>query len=492
MVFSSTIFVFLYLPLVLLTYFCAGARSRNATLLGFSFLYYAWGEGSYFAIILIPILLNWAAGLALHRAKTDRARNLILLVAVTINLAVLLHFKYTNFIIANLNALIQAHGIGLTPFENEPIHLPLGISFFTFHALSYIIDVYRRVVPPQRNVVNFALYISFFPQLVAGPIVRYHDVSSQLTERRHNLDKFASGLERLILGVGKKMLIANPLGAVTDRVFALNIADLSTPVAWLGIVSYTFQIYFDFSGYSDMAIGLARMFGFEFLENFNYPYVSASMREFWRRWHISLSNWFRDYLYVPLGGNRSGKWGTYRNLIIVFLLCGFWHGASWNFLVWGLIHGLFLALERGPVGTFLGRLPRLLKHCYVMLVVMVAWVFFRADTLPQAVSFLSAMFGNHTGISAPVLFKALLDRKTVVLLSLAAISSTPLFSILARDWRGRLSKTGELSLLRAEGIYAVVEGVMTPVRPIVLAAIFVLSAAYLAGQTYNPFIYFRF
>jgi len=492
MVFSSAIFIFLFLPLALITCFLTPSRWKNATLLFFSFLYYAWGEDSYFAVIFFPIVVNWIAGLALSGTEIRRQRGLILAATVVVDLGVLFYFKYANFMIANLNGVM--HKLGFAYLKNDPIHLPLGISFFTFHALSYVIDVYRRVVPAQRNFFSFALYISFFPQLVAGPIIRYHDVAEQLSGRRESIDKFSSGLERFILGLGKKMLIANPLGAVADQIFSLAGADLSTPLAWLGIVSYTFQIYFDFSGYSDMAIGLGRMFGFEFLENFNYPYVSRSIREFWRRWHISLSNWFRDYLYIPLGGNRAGPGRTYFNLITVFFLCGLWHGASWNFVVWGLIHGAFLALERGPAGRLIDRAPSVMRHAYVLLIVMCAWVFFRADTLHHATQFLAAMFG-HT--AAPTDFSALrlhLDRKTMILLVVAAVGATPALSLLSRDWhqrrgqvRGKVDRTGDRETMKAFA-----DRIMIPVRPVVLALIFIISATYLAGQSYNPFIYFRF
>jgi alginate O-acetyltransferase complex protein AlgI len=490
-VFSSPTFAFLFLPLVILTYIVVGQTWKNAILLAFSILFYAWGEGTYALIMLASILANWLFGLALDRSARTSARNAFLALAVAANLGALLTFKYANFIIENFN-LVAAGVVGeISPIGNVPWHLPLGISFFTFHSLSYVIDVYRGVARAQRSLFTFALYISFFPQLVAGPIIRYHDIADQLVARRTSLEKFASGVERFTLGFGKKVLIANPMGSVADQIFALSSADLSTPVAWLGIVAYAFQIYFDFSGYSDMAIGLGRMFGFEFLENFNYPYIARSIREFWQRWHISLSNWFREYLYIPLGGNRHGTARTCVNLFTVFLLCGFWHGASWNFMIWGLLHGGMLALERTPLGQVIARLPRLLAHAYVLLGVLVAWVFFRADTLAQAVDFLSCLFVPRAAQSAAWPVTMFLDTQTVVLLCAAAVGSTPALSMLARDWLARRSQVrgaaGELAPTPSP-----FDGALAALRPAFMAVTLILSATYLAGNTYNPFIYFRF
>ncbi|HCX15020.1 MAG TPA: MBOAT family protein [Rhodospirillaceae bacterium] len=497
MVFSSLIFIFAFLTCVLAFYFMVGRSWRNATLLIFSIFFYAWGEGAYVAIMIALAPLNWALAMGIDAALTHKRRTQILFLAVILDLGVLLHFKYSNFIVENLNALLS--GISGGGFSNEPIHLPLGISFFTFHMLSYIIDVYRGIARPQTSLINFSLYISFFPQLVAGPIIRYHDIATQLTERRMSVEKFASGLERFTFGLGKKMLVANPMGAIADQIFALPSTDISSPAAWLGIVAYSFQIYFDFSAYSDMAIGLARMFGFEFLENFNYPYISRTIQEFWRRWHISLSNWFRDYVYIPLGGNRKGPARTYLNLVIIFLLCGFWHGASWNFLVWGLIHGTFLAAERAIPDKSFAWMPRtlarLLGHTYVLFIVMIAWVFFRADTLPQALEYLAVMFGGLGSDQVRMPLASFLDRQALFLLVVAAVGSTPAFSMLTRDWRKRNNQVrGRTVVAAAESAFILTnfERYMIAARPVVGACVLVLSIAYLAGQTYNPFIYFRF
>ena len=291
-------------------------------------------------------------------------------------------FKYADFLVGNLNALLGP--LRLAPLSLPGIALPIGISFFTFQALSYVIDVYRREVPVQRNPFDLGLYIALFPQLIAGPIVRYHDVARQLVERVVTRQGFAYGVERFVVGLGKKVLIANTLAVQADLIFAIPADQLTAPVAWFGLVCYTLQIYFDFSGYSDMAIGLGYMFGFRFLENFSHPYVAQSITEFWRRWHISLSTWFRDYLYVPLGGNRGSALRTYRNLVLVFFLCGLWHGASWSFVVWGLLHGFLLVIERMGLGRLMARWPRALRHAWTLFFVMIAWVFFRADSLPQA------------------------------------------------------------------------------------------------------------
>ncbi|HUO53445.1 MAG TPA: MBOAT family O-acyltransferase, partial [Rhodoblastus sp.] len=333
MVFSSPIFVFLFLPLTGVFYFLAPRPARNAVLLAASLVFYAWGEQFFVFVMLASIAMNWLFGLLLERYRKPAAGHALMAGAVVGNIGLLGFYKYSGFFVQQFNSLTAIGGWPALQF-NAP-HLPLGISFFTFHALSYVIDIYRRDAKAQGNPVDFALYLAFFPQLVAGPIVRYHDICDQLTGRKERFDLAVSGAERALAGFGKKMLLANPLGEVADRIFALPPDQLGAGAAWLGIAAYSLQIYLDFSAYSDMAIGLARIFGFNFLENFNYPYVSRSIQEFWRRWHISLSNWFRDYLYIPLGGNRVAEWRVWVNLVIVFLVCGLWHGANWTFIVWG-------------------------------------------------------------------------------------------------------------------------------------------------------------
>src|SRR5436190_19409446 len=432
MLFTSPVFLFLFLPLVLGTYSLLGRRARNGFLLAASLLFYAWGEGIFVLVMCGSIVANYLFGRALDASGQ---RTGLLAVAVATNLALLGCFKYANFLVDNLNAASAV--LHAAPLHLEPIHLPIGISFFTFHALSYLIDVSRRRVRAQRSPIDFGLYITLFPQLIAGPIVRYHDIAAQLAGRTVRRERFAAGVRRFVLGLGKKTLIADTLALPADAIFALPPASLTASLAWAGALLYTLQIYCDFSAYSDMAIGLARMLGFEFLENFDYPYVSRSVTEFWRRWHISLSRWFRDYLYIALRGDRRGPRRTYVNLVIVFFLCGLWHGASWTFVVWGLFHGLFLVLERlrgrapaaararAPIGV------AALQHLYTLLVVMVGWVFFRADTLPGAVAFLEAMAGF--GQAAPTAFSVgwYLTPELWLALVAGGIGSMPIVPALA-------------------------------------------------------------
>ena len=398
MLFSSTLFLFLFLPLTLVAYLVVGRRLRNVLLLLASLFFYLWGENIYVLVMLSSITMNYIFGLLIDRnIKRGDSGKLPMVLGVVANLGLLIFFKYTNFIVDNVNILLGT--MGVAAINIEPIHLPIGISFFTFQAMSYIIDVYRKDSNVQKNPINLGLYIALFPQLIAGPIVRYHDIADQINRRKTRLLDVAAGSERFIFGLGKKVLIANPLALVADQIFALPVDQLSTGAAWIGVICYTLQIYFDFSGYSDMAIGLGRMFGFRFLENFNYPYISRSIREFWRRWHISLSSWFRDYLYIPMGGNRLGEKRTRRNLLIVFLLVGLWHGASWSFIVWGLIHGLFLIFERSRPGRFIEKMPTPLQLVYTLLVVMNAWVFFRVEKLSDALDYLAVMYGGNWSVS---------------------------------------------------------------------------------------------
>ena len=490
MVFTSPSFLFVFLPFVLLFYTVLPRALRNGVLLAASLAFYAWGEKFFAGVMLASVLVNWLLGLSLQRTQGPTGRRWLVALAVAVNVGLLAVCKYQGFLAENANLLLA--GFGLPPLPVRPMHLPLGISFFTFHALSYVIDVYRRVAAAQKNPIDFALYIAFFPQLIAGPIVRYHDIEKQLTSRRVTLDGFTMGCERLLVGLAKKMVIANPLGAVADGVFVLPADQLGAAAAWLGILCYTAQIYFDFSGYSDMAIGLARMFGFNFLENFNYPYIARSMQDFWRRWHISLSNWFREYLYIPLGGNRGSMIRTYANLIFVFFVCGLWHGANWTFVIWGLIHGAFLALERTAFGRAVARLPGWAQHGYVLAVVMVAWVFFRAANVTQAVGYLSAMLGLAAEPGRwPV--RLFFDRQAAVLLVAAAVGATPLLSRLTSDWRARANQRQGLIAPAFETLAVAGDGHLVLVlRFTVLTTGLVLAAAAAAAGTYNPFIYFRF
>ncbi|MFQ5510008.1 MAG: MBOAT family O-acyltransferase [Leptospirillia bacterium] len=475
MVFSSPIFLFLFLPVVLAIYVAVPKAAKNGALLFLSLLFYAWGEGVFVLVMLASIAANYICGLLIEKRRGTPSAKTVLAVGVALNLGLLGVFKYAGFLLENLNAALGQ--IGTAPLEMDPVHLPIGISFFTFQAMSYVVDVYRGDAPARHNPLQVGLYIAMFPQLIAGPIIRYQTVARQIVDRTVDLDGFADGVRRFIIGLMKKVLLANPLGEAADGIFALNSGDLTTPLAWLGIGCYTLQIYFDFSGYSDMAIGLGRMFGFRFPENFNYPYISGSVREFWRRWHISLSSWFRDYLYIPLGGNRMGPTRTHLNLLTVFFLCGLWHGASWNFVIWGLMHGAFLVTERGRFGRVIDRLWRPLRHAYLLLVVMVGWVFFRAETLPEALAYLSAMAGFGAGDGLTYHTGLFLTNQVTVCLSIGLLAATPVLPLACRVFGG-------LPGWRAQAL--------SGSSVILLLLGLVLCGANLVSGTYNPFIYFRF
>lgn len=473
MVFSSATFLFAFLPVVLIGVMVTPRLARNLFLLLMSLFFYAWGELYFVALMLASIVMNYLVGAAIGNAgEKIRTARLWLMLGIVANLSLLGYFKYANFLVENWNLLTTQ--LGLESFDHTKVHLPLGISFFTFQAMSYLIDVYRGDAEHDKNPVNIALYIALFPQLIAGPIIRYHDVYLQIRERSLSVDLAYSGLTRFICGLAKKLLIANPLGEIADQIFAISGNDLSTPVAWLGILCYTLQIYFDFSGYSDMAIGLGRMLGFRFLENFNYPYIASSVQAFWRRWHISLSNWFRDYLYIPLGGNRAGLFRTYCNLVIVFFLCGLWHGASWNFVIWGLLHGAFLVIERLGFGKILAQLPAAIGHLYTLLAVMIAWVFFRAETLPEAINFLKAMLIPGSGNGDLHHVQQYLNPHASLVLVFAIILATPITRVV-------MNAVSVRSLL-----------VLELVKITILSALFLLCLMTLAADAYNPFIYFRF
>ena len=463
MVFASPLFLFLFLPATIVAYFALPRRLRNAVLLVASVAFYTWGEARYVPLVLGSVAFNWWIGLRIAAASEPSARKRRLAAAVAANLAALAVFKYANFAVANIDALAPI--FGLSPVALRAIPLPLGISFFTFHAISYVVDVYKRTASAQRSIREFALYILLFPQLIAGPIIRYRDIAAQLVARDANVCEFAYGVRRFVLGLGKKLLIANTLGATADAIFALPGSELAAPLAWLGIACYTLQIYFDFSGYSDMAIGLMRMFGFRILENFNYPYIAGSIREFWRRWHISLSNWFRDYVYVPLGGNRAGTRRAYANLIIVFLLCGLWHG-------------LFLIVERAGLERHLER-HRVVAHAYTLAVVMGGWVLFRCDTLAHALDYYRALGGLSTAAPSLHPLGEYVNRLLLVTLAAAVVFATPVATRIAavRERAMRWPRTEPL-VVTADGAW--------------IAAVFVAASAMLAAGTYNPFIYFRF
>lgn len=462
MVFSSPIFLFFFLPICLWVYFLTPKRFKNFVLLIASFIFYAWGEPVFILLMLLSILLNYCFAFLIDRGSGK----LWLTIGVSCNLLFLIFFKYFNMLVQTVNHFFAIESI--LPESLKNIALPIGISFYTFQIMSYIIDVYRKNVPVQKNILKLALYISLFPQLIAGPIVRYTDIVGQMDDRKWDSGKICEGISRFIVGLSKKVFISNTVAQTADLIFQTDYTTLGVSGAWLGIICYTLQIYFDFSGYSDMAIGLGKMFGFDFLENFNYPYISKSIQEFWRRWHISLSSWFRDYLYIPLGGNRKGKARTYRNNGIVFLLCGLWHGASWTFAFWGLYHGAFLILEKMVLGKYLKKLWAPLQHLYALLVVMVGWVFFRADTFWGAVQYLKAMVGmNGLGSINPLA----LSNYLIGIILIAAVASAPVLPKIKNYFHGWKKDVAQC---------------------LVLSLLFVLCSAFLAGNEYNPFIYFRF
>lgn len=393
MVFSSVIFLFYFLPVTLGVYFIVKKEFRNAVLLLASLFFYAWGEPEFVVVLILSIFINYLVGIGIHVFRESRRAKWIMAIGIFADLFILFFYKYIDFTIGILNHISIKIIPGWEAIPPLGIVLPIGLSFFTFQGLSYVIDVYKNTVPVQKNPLHVALYISMFPQLVAGPIVRYIDIAPEIESRKSKLEDLSIGFQRFIIGLSKKVMIADILASVSDQIFSKSLDQLTTSVAWLGIICYTFQIFFDFSGYSDMAIGLGRIFGFRFMENFNLPYISCSVTEFWRRWHISLSTWFRDYLYIPMGGNRKGN--VYIHLLIVFFCTGLWHGAALTFIVWGLWHGMFLVLERvGRLKGYTVPFPRCMCWLYTAFVVIIGWVLFRSSDLAYAASFLRIMFGD--------------------------------------------------------------------------------------------------
>ena len=460
MVFSSPIFLFAFLPALLTVYFLGGKKLRNGILTLASLFFYAWGEPKTVFLMILSILVNYAAGLLMKKYRDKRKT--ILILSVIYNLGVLFVFKYLNFTAETLNSIFG------TNIAIARIALPIGISFYTFQIMSYVIDVYREKCEAQTNILSLALYISLFPQLIAGPIVRYVDIEKQIRDRQITTDGLYEGFLRFATGFAKKILIADQLAPLVNTVFQGRYASMS--LHWVGAVAYTLQIFFDFSGYSDMAIGLGKIFGFDFLENFDYPYISRSIREFWRRWHISLSSWFRDYLYIPLGGNRKGKGRTYLNLLIVFLATGLWHGASFSFVVWGLYHGLFLILERAGLGKILDRCPKIVRHLYTMLLVIIGWVFFRAENLAAAGHYIAGMF--TPGAKDLIWLNYVMDNQYWFCIAAGILFSCPVFRKLSHPKK-------QNAFLRAA-------------YPACVIVLFVLAICYMVGSGYSPFLYFRF
>lgn len=467
MLFSSMTFVFVFLPIVLLLYLVTKKELHNPILLIASIIFYAWGEPRYLAIMLLTIIINWLGAIAVDKFKIYK--KLYLTLTIIANLGFLIYFKYFNFLIDNCNHIFHAH---IDPLN---IVMPIGISFYTFQALSYVVDVYRGDCKVQKDIYKLALYICLFPQLIAGPIVKYHDVAEQIDSREVNFEKVDLGVKRFIIGLSKKMLIANTMGAIADKIFIQNPDTFSPLVAWIGSIAYTFQLYFDFSGYSDMAIGLGLIFGFKFLENFNYPYISKSITEFWRRWHISLSTWFKEYVYIPLGGNRKGKVKTLRNLGIVFLLTGIWHGAAWNFIFWGMWHGFFIILEKiinikEFEKKYTQKWVHFLQHIYCILAFVIGWVMFRSDNMNYAWTYIKNMFGLVKIHDIVYGLSYYIDTFEVIIFFFAILCSIPVFAKIL-DVKNKFAKI-------AINIWLII--------------LFILSSATIAASTYNPFIYFRF
>ena len=473
MVFSSLVFLFIFLPITLLLYYLVPRGGRNIVLLLVSLIFYAWGEPVYIVLMLFSTLVDYVHGLLVEKYwEQPKKAKRVVLSSVLINLGLLIFFKYSSFIIANTNAIFG------TQFSIPDIALPIGISFYTFQTMSYTIDIFRKDAPAQRSMINLGTYVTMFPQLIAGPIVRYQTVAEQLNDRVETQEKFADGVRRFIIGLGKKVLLANNIGLVWNSISTTEVNQLTVLTSWIGVLAFGLQIYFDFSGYSDMAIGLGKMFGFELLENFNYPYISQSITEFWRRWHISLGTWFRDYVYIPLGGNRKGKWRTYLNVFVVWFLTGLWHGASWNFVLWGLYFGIIISIEKAFLMKWLNKLPSLIRHVYTILLLLIGWGLFAFDNFSQLSEYFKVMFGfkGASLYNQTTLFYLSSNAITLIIL---IIASTPLMTMIYK----------RLEMFLNSKLKWVLEVV---IMPMIYLSILFISTAYLVDSSYNPFLYFRF
>ncbi len=468
MVFSSLFFTFAFLPVTVILYYSLGRHLRNTVLLAASLFFYAWGEPVYVLLMCGSIIINYFIGILIGRYDTaKRKRKVFFITSLVLNLGCLAYFKYFGMIIATIAS------IGNWNLNSGTPSLPIGISFYTFQTLSYMIDVYRGKIKPQKKLILFALYISMFPQLVAGPIVNYSDIKSQLVDRRMTLKKFNSGMRRFLCGLAKKVLLANNIGMLWSEVKFMPGTDISVMMAWSGIIAFALQIYFDFSGYSDMAIGLGKMFGFHFKENFRYPYISQSVSEFWRRWHISLGSWFKEYVYIPLGGSRVSKWKLILNMFIVWFLTGLWHGASWNFVLWGLYFGALLLIEKIFLYKYMMRWPRAVRHIYLLIFVVIGWVFFEFTNLTDALNFLRIMFGLGGN--------TIIDNMSIV--KLKAYAFTYIMCIIAAS-----PYPQNIAVLLKNVHY----NIYNLAVHVYYCALMFWATAYMVSSTYNPFIYFRF
>lgn len=466
MVFSSSIFIFVFLPLVLFLYYISGKKLKNYVLLLASLFFYSWGGVSYLKILIVSIIINYIFGILIDDVRSNiKLRKIFLSLGIILNLALLFYYKYYDFTIENINEIFN------TNYSIKNIVLPIGISFFTFQGMSYIIDIYRNDGKVNKNPFSVALYISLFPQLVAGPIIKYKTIDDQIRNRKESLEFFSYGINRFVIGLAKKVIIADILAGMADNIFNLYYSGIDMPTAWIGAICYTFQIYYDFSGYSDMAIGLGYMFGFEFMENFNYPYISKSITEFWRRWHISLSTWFREYLYIPLGGNRRGN--IYFNLFVVFLVTGIWHGAAWTFILWGLWHGFFILIERAIRNKeWYINVPRTIKYIVTMLIIILGWVLFRADNLEQAIGFIKTMFGFSKAIDITFEYSYFINKKLVFWIVISILGAVPF----ANNNLKKYKKSKNFEVLST----------------IIISLLFIISIIFVVNSTYSPFIYFQF
>lgn len=484
MVFSSFVFLLVFLLLVLLIYYVCPGKVRNLVLLVASLLFYAWGEPVYVLIMLFSTVFDYTNGRLIeyfqNKNRPGKAK-VVLVIDLVGNLGILGFFKYADFVIGNINSIT---GAGLTLLH---IALPIGISFYTFQTMSYTIDVYRKVVPAQHNIVAFATYVTLFPQLIAGPIVQYKTVAAELSDRKVTLTDFSEGAFRFTIGLAKKVLLANQIGSLWDTISQLH--QMSAATAWLGAIAYSFQIYFDFSGYSDMAIGLGKMFGFHFLENFNFPYMSKTITEFWRRWHISLSSWFREYVYIPLGGNRKGMGRQLFNIMVVWMLTGLWHGANWNFVLWGIYYGILLMFEKLFLLKWLKKAPAWIGHIYSMFLVVIGWTIFAQTDMSQLGRYLKTMFGIGAHGGADADFFYFLSTNAVLLILLVVCS------IDHRFWLRKICKKSvDSENTEDDNIYQWCElsRGLTYAKPIIMVVLLVVSFAFLVGDSYNPFLYFRF
>ena len=467
MLFSSQVFLYFFLPITLIVYYLSPKKFRNFILLIASLIFYAWGEPVYILIMLFSTVFDYINGLLIdkfQKKNQHKYAKIVLIISVVGNLAILGFFKYSDFLISNINSLFNLN------LSLLAIALPIGISFYTFQTMSYTIDVYKQNVKAQKNFISFATYVTLFPQLIAGPIVKYRDVSESLENRKENISDFSEGIKCFIIGLFKKVMIANNVGFIWESIHSLPYSEISLSLAWIGAICYSLQIYYDFSGYSDMAIGLGKMFGFHFLENFNYPYIAKSITDFWRRWHISLSSWFKEYVYIPLGGSRKTIARTVINLLIVWFLTGLWHGASWNFVVWGLYFGVLLIIEKFVLKKVLDKMPSFIRHLYTLFFVIISWVIFACPTLEDGLNYISIMFNFNNEIISPSV--SYLISTHFVLFIIAIIGCTPIFKKIKEK-------------LKNNKIFMIIE-------IIICLVLFFISLSFLVGSTYNPFLYFRF